>query len=143
MKGLLLLALFVQGGSEPVTLQVRLAVACSSHDATKPVKDPDGAGSICFDRTPFLTEHDVESAEIHHNAAGRPVIFLTFHHDAAMRELQVTLKNINGRVGIALNGRLLSAPRISSASRLLFIDGKFTEERAVAVVNAFNNQLRR
>ncbi len=102
------------------------------------MKDPDDAGTLCLERTPFLTERDVESAQIHRNAAGHPVILLTFRHEAAMRELQVTMKNIGNRVGIVLNGRLLSAPRISAASRLLFVDGNFTQAQAESLVEAFN-----
>ncbi len=143
MKVLLLLALMAPAASERVTLDVRLVVPCTTPNAGRPLKDPDSAGSICLDPTPFLTERDVESAEIHHNTDKSPVIFLTFHHDAAMRELQVTLKNIGGRVAISLNGRLLSALKISGGSRLLFVDGKFTEARTVALVQAFNDQVRR
>ena len=103
------LALFPQSAVTRASLQVRLGSPCSSHDSGRPVKDPDGAGTLCLDRTAFLTERDVESAQIHRNSAGHPVILLTFRHEAAMRELQVTMKNIGNRVGILLNGRLLSA----------------------------------
>jgi preprotein translocase subunit SecD len=135
---------WAQDGKAPrVTLEVRLAVPCASAQAGKPVKDPDGVGSLCLDKTPFLTERDVESAEVHHNSAGHAVVFLTFHTDAARRELQVTLNNVGGRVAIVLNGNLVAAPRISSASRQLFIDGNFTQARAEALVESFNTQARR
>jgi preprotein translocase subunit SecD len=140
VKVLLLLALMADA---PVTLDVRLAAPCTSKTAGKPMKDPDGAGPICLERTPFLTTRDVESAEVHHNAAGHPVVFLVFHSEAAMRELQVTMKNIGNRVGIVLNGRLVSAPKIPGGSRFLFVDGGFTQAQAEAIVNAFNTQGRR
>jgi preprotein translocase subunit SecD len=129
-----------QAGNGQVTLEVRVATPCSSPTAGRPVKDPEGAGTLCLDRTQFLSTRDVESTQIHRNAAGRPVILLTFHSDAAIRELQVTKKNIGNRVGIVLNGRLVSAPRIWAASRLLFIDGNFTQPQAEALVKAFNRQ---
>jgi preprotein translocase subunit SecD len=138
VKALLLLALWAQGGSAAVTLDVRLVMACGSHEAGRPVKDPDDAGSICLARTPLLTTRDVESAEVHHNMAGHPVIFLTFHSEAAMRELQVTLKNVGHRVAIGLNGRLISAPKIPGGSRQLFIDGNFTQAQAEEIVKEFN-----
>ena len=141
MRSLLLLALLA--GTPRVALEVRLVVPCSSHDAGKPVKDPDAASSVCLDRTPFLTDRDVESAEVRRSGSGRVVIFLTFHSDAAMRELQVTLKNVGNRVGIVLNGNLVSAPRISGGSRFLFIDGGFTRAQAEAMVSALNAQARR
>jgi preprotein translocase subunit SecD len=140
MKTLLLLALIADAR---VTLEVRMAAPCTSQTAGRPMKDPDGAGSICLDRTPFLTARDVESAEVHHNAAGHAVVFLTFHSEAAMRELQVTMKNIGNRVGIVLNGRLVSAPKIPGASRFLFIDAGFTQAQAETLVDAFNTQARR
>jgi preprotein translocase subunit SecD len=141
MKALLLLALIAD--ARVVTLEVRLVAPCTSHTAGRPMKDPDGAGSICLDRTPFLATRDVESAEVHHTAAGHPVVFLVFHSDAAMRELQVTMKNIGGRVGIVLNGRLVSAPKIPGGSRFLFIDAGFTQAQAEGIVDAFNTQARR
>ena len=72
-----------------------------------------------------------------------PWYFLDFHSEAAMRELQVTMKNIGNRVGIVLNGRLVSAPKIPGGSRFLFIDAGFTQSQAEAVVDAFNTQARR
>jgi preprotein translocase subunit SecD len=140
MKTLLLLALIADA---PVTLEVRLAAPCTSHTAGRPMRDPDGAGPICLDRTPFLTARDVESAEVHHSGAGHPVVFLTFHSEAAMRELQITMKNIGNRVGIVLNGHLVSAPKIPGGSRFLFIDAGFTQAQAEALVDAFNTQARR
>jgi preprotein translocase subunit SecD len=140
MKALLLLALIA---GERATLEVSLVTPCTGHTAGRPMKDPDGAGSICLDRTPFLTTRDVESAEVHHNAAGHATVFLVFHSDAAMRELQITMKNVGGRVGIVLNGRLVSAPKIPGGSRFLFIDAGFTQAQAAAIVDAFNTQGRR
>jgi preprotein translocase subunit SecD len=140
MKALLLLALMADAR---VTLEVRLAAPCTSKTAGRPMKDPEGGGSICLERMPFLTTRDVESAEVHHNAAGRPVAFLVFHSEAAMRELQVTMKNIGNRVGIVLNGRLVSAPKIPGGSRFLFIDAGYTQAQAEALVNALNSQARR
>jgi preprotein translocase subunit SecD len=140
VRALLLLALIADA---QVTLEVRMAAPCTSKTAGRPMKDPDGSGSICLERTPFLTTRDVESAEVHHNAAGHPVVFLVFHSEAAMRELQVTMKNIGGRVGIVLNGKLVSAPKIPGGSRFLFIDAGFTQAQAEAIVDAFNTQARR
>ena len=73
-------------GNQPVALEVRLVVPCSIPHSGKPVKDPNGAGQICLDRTAFLTTADIESAEVRHNSAGNAVVFLIFHNDAAMRE---------------------------------------------------------
>lgn len=128
---------------ERVTLDVRIVVPCKGPHAGQPVKDPDGAGTICLDKEPFLTTADIESAEVRHNSANRPTVFLTFHNEAAMRELQVTLKNRGKRVALGVDGQVVAAPVISSGSRFLFIDGNFTQARAEAIVKSFNAQILR
>lgn len=135
---LILLAMFA--ANPPVTLEVRLVVPCSTAHFGQPVKDPDGAGQICLDRNAFLTTSDVETAEVRRNSAGHNTVFVTFHHDAAMRELQVTLKNTGHRVAILVDGRPVTAPTISSGSRFLFIDGNFTHDRAEEIAHGLNMQ---
>lgn len=122
------------------TLDVRLVAPCKGPHLGQPVKDPDGAGTICLDKEPFLTTIDIESAEVRHNSAGHATVFLTFHPPAATRELQVTLKNRGKRVAIAVDGQVVAAPTISSGSRFLFIDGNFTQARAESIVKSFNAQ---
>lgn len=124
------------GNPASVTLSVHLVVACSA-DARVKVK-PDGAE--CLDPTPFLTQQDVQSAEIQKNSKGSPIIFLTFHNDAAVRELQITRKNIGKPVAIVLNGRVVAAPVVSGASRFLYIAADFKQEQAATLVAALNRQ---
>lgn len=126
------------GGRPPVTLAVHLVVPCGSPEAGTPVKSLIG---LCLDKKPFLTEADVEAAEVHPGSGGRHLVLLTFHHEAAMRELQVTLKNIGNRVAIVLDGRLLGAPTITSGSRLLYLEGGFSQQQAEDIVGAFNRLL--
>jgi preprotein translocase subunit SecD len=122
----------------PVTLAVHLLVACSAPGAGQPVRLPGVEASRCLDHTPFLTQNDVASAEIHTNSKGRPTVFLTFRDEAAVRELDITRRNVGNRVGIVVNGRIVSAPEVVSSSRLLYIDGNYTEKDAQALVAAFN-----
>lgn len=133
-----LLWLAMWAGNQVPALEARLVVPCSTPHAGKPAKDPSGAGEICLDRTAFLSTIDVESAEPRHNSAGHWVVFLSFHNDAAVRELQVTLHNIGHRVAILLDGQVIGAPTISSGSRFLFLDGGFTQARAEEIATAFN-----
>jgi preprotein translocase subunit SecD len=138
---ILLLALLLQGASaRPVTLAVELVTACS---ASANVKVKTAAGTQCLDARPFLTERDVESAELQKNAAGHPVIFLTFRNEAAMRELQITRHNIGKPVAILLNGRVVAAPTIAAASRLLYIELDVKPDQAAAMVAALNQQAQR
>jgi len=125
----------------PVTLKVHLLVACGTAGAGAQVKVQGQAAPLCLDGSPFLTQNDVQSAEIQHGSAGRTLVFLTFHDNAAIRELQITRKNIGNHVGIVLNGRVVGTPTISAASRLLYIDDGFTPQQAEAVVAAFNRKL--
>ena len=125
---------------KPVALSVHLLVPC---DKASLVKVKVAGGTQCLDPKPFLTQDDVESAEIQKNSKGRPVIFLTFHNDAAMRELQITRQNIGNAVAIVLNGKVVFVPTIAAASRFLYIDGDFKQEQATSIVAAFNHQAHR
>jgi len=124
--------------SAPVTLAVHVLAPCPAHGSGQPIKLPGVDSSLCLDGAPFLTEKDVQSAEIHKNSQGRPLVFLTFHEVAAVREMEITRKNIGNRVGIVLNGRTVAAPSIPGASRFLYIDGNYTEKQALDLVTAFN-----
>ena len=121
-----------------VTLAVHILVPCPAGAPASAAKLQTPAGPMCLDRKPFLTQDDVEAAEIQPSSKGNPMVFLTFQKDAAMRELQVTRKNIGNHVGIVLNGRVVGTPLISAASRLLYIDDHYTQPQAEAVVGAFN-----
>lgn len=125
----------------PVRLRVHLIVPCGAPGAGATVKVANAGGPLCLEKQPFLTQADVETAEIQPASSGRTLVFLTFRHDAAMRELQVTMANIGNRVGIVLNGHLMGTPVISAASRLLYIDGGFTRQQAEEIVGAFNRGL--
>ncbi len=130
-----------QGAPKPgVVLAVHILVPCAAGAGAR-VKIPDSPMPLCLDRAPFLTQDDVQSAEIQMSSKGHPRVFLTFRPEAARRELQVTQKNIGNRVGIVLNGRVVSTVTIAAASRLLYIDGDFTRPEADAVVMAFNRYL--
>ena len=120
-----------------VTLAVDLMVSCAGSHTGQPIAVKGSGERLCLDGQPFLTQNDVESAEIHKNAGGQPVVFLTFHQNAAMRELQVTLKNVGNHIAIVLNGRVLSTPTIFAGSRQLYLDGGFTQAQAQALVTAF------
>jgi preprotein translocase subunit SecD len=129
---------FAQGSSgATVTLSVHLVVACSG---VATVKVKTAAGTKCLDPKPFLTQQDVESAELQKNSKGNPIVFLTFHNDAAMRELQITRKNIGNPVAIVLNGRVISAPVVAAASRFLYLAADFKQDQATALAAALNRQ---
>jgi preprotein translocase subunit SecD len=129
---------WAQGGGPPVRLAVHLVISCSAQGAGPAVRSPGVDTPICLDQTPFLTEKDVQGAEMHINSKGHPTVFLTFHDAAAMRELDITRKNVGNRVAILINGRVVSAPAVASSSRLLFIDGNFTEKQAQSLAESFN-----
>ncbi len=130
--------LLAQGAtSQEVTLSVHLVVTCSG---LAKVKVKTTGGTQCLDPQPFLTQTDIESAELQKNSHGNPIIFLTFHNDAAMRELQITRKNIGKPVAILLNGKVISAPVVAAASRFLYLAADFTQDQAASLVAAFNRQ---
>jgi preprotein translocase subunit SecD len=131
-------AALAQGATtKPVTLSVHLLLACSG---VATVKVKVAGGTECLDPKPFLTQQDVQSAELQKNSKGNPVIFLTFHNDAAIRELQVTRGNIGRPVAIVLNGRVVSAPVVAAASRYLYIAADFKQDQAAALAADLNRQ---
>jgi|SRR5271157_345100 len=140
LPGILAIGLAQSAPTPPVTLAVHLLAACSSQGSGRPVRFSGGDAPLCLARAPFLTERDVQSAELRRNSQGRPVIFLTFHEDAAIRELEITRQNIGNRVGILVNGRAAAAPMIAAASRFLYLDAGYTASQAQALVAAFNRQ---
>jgi preprotein translocase subunit SecD len=140
LPGLLAIGLAQSVPTPPVTLAVHVLVGCSSQGAGRPAGVAGVDASLCLARAPFLTHKDVQSAELRQNSKGRPVIFLTFHEDAAVRELEITRKNLGNRVGIVVNGRVAAAPAIAAASRFLYIDGGYTAKQAEALVAALNRQ---
>lgn len=125
-------AAFAQNGRK-TTLRVFVVVPC-------------GRGAIqkveggCLDKQPFLTQTDVEYAEVHKGSKGQPVVFVTFSHEAAVRELNVTKQNIGNRVAIQVNGRVVATPVVAGASRQLFIEGGFTEEEAARLAAGLNRK---
>jgi len=123
--------------SKPVTLSVHLLVPCGGAATTK-VKT--AVGTRCLDPKPFLTEADVQSAETQKNSKGNPTIFLTFHNESAMRELQITRQNIGNPVAIVLNGRVVASPVIAAASRFLYIASDFKPEQCASIVAGLNRQ---
>ena len=120
-----------------VTLAVELMVPCSEPHPGQPIAVKDSRQPLCLDGQPFLTERDVESAEVRPNSAGQSVVFLTFHEIAARRELQVTLRNVGSHIAIVLNGRVIATPTVSAGSRVLYLDGGFTHAQAMAIATAF------
>ena len=124
-------AAFAQSARK-ATLRVFVVVPCGSRAAQK-------VEGGCLDKQPFLTQADVEYAEVHKGSKGQPIVFVTFRHDAAVRELNVTKQNIGNRVAIQVNGRIVATPLIPGASRQLFIEGGFTEAEAERVAAGLNS----
>jgi len=131
----LLLLAAAPGWAQPApktSLRVYLVVSCSDADAGRRV------AADCLEKKPFLTQTDVQSAEVQKNRKGQPVVFITFHPDAAVRELNVTLKNIGNRVAIVVDGKVVSTPVIASGSRQLYIEGAYTEKQAEEIAAGLN-----
>lgn len=128
-----------QGASPaPVTLAVHVLVPCSAPGAGQPVRFPGVDAALCLDGAPFLTHKDVRSAELRQNSQGHPVVFLTLHEDAAIRELEITRKNIGHRVALVVSGRIVAAPTVMAASRFVYIAANYTAKQAQELVDAFN-----
>jgi preprotein translocase subunit SecD len=130
---------FAQSASPaPVTFAVHVLVPCSTPGAGQPVRFAGVDAALCLDGTPFLTQKDVRSAELRQNSQGHPVVFLTLRESAAIRELEVTRKNIGHRVGILVNGQVVAVPTVMASSRFVYIAANYTAKQAQELVDAFN-----
>lgn len=127
----LVLAAAAAAFAQTASLRVYIVKACSAGTGQR-------VTGGCLDKKPFLTQADIQSAEVHRNSKSQATVFVTFRHDAAVRELNVTHQNIGNRVAILVNGRVVATPVIAAASRQLFIEAGFTEKEAESIAAGLN-----
>ena len=93
-------------------------------------------------KKPELTGDSIRSAVVIHDAVGQPEIDFTLTSDGAEIFSDVTSKHLKERLGIVLDGQLISAPTIQSEIGANGqITGHFTEEEAQGLASALNNPL--
>lgn len=103
------------------------------------------------EKTVLMDQDDLQSARVvtsspsTSNVPGRPEIEVTFTPKGRKRFAEVTRHNINKRLAILINGRIISAPVIRSeiSGGTALISGNFTEAEASELSNKINQALKR
>jgi preprotein translocase subunit SecD len=140
-----LLAIFsvccsVGTGSAQVTFALRMVVPCDARNASLPMNVEGEGGKFCMQQEAIVDQADVKLAEVASEPNG-PRVRLTLTDAGSRKLLDTTRKNIGNRIGVVLNGRLLSAPIVRAPiSNGIPISGHFTEQERNDIVAAFNRQ---
>jgi hypothetical protein len=104
-----------------------------------------GAGQTewhSLETQPLLDDTALRSAAVGNDGNGKPQIELSFTAAAARRFSDITARSIGKRIGILIDGRLVSAPIIRAAitGGTAVISGNFTSREAAAFVTSVNSE---
>ena len=125
-----LYALHCARGPEPMAVEFRLARTEPGEGLTEMTFDPTGE-KFYLDDEVLIDNRDIAAAAAT-EWQGEHVIELTFTEPGKEKLARVTGQNVTERMGMVVDGRLLSAPRINAAitqGRAIII-GALTEEEA-------------
>jgi preprotein translocase subunit SecD len=109
-------------------MSVQLVADCGSRHAGEPMRVIGDAGSTqyCLDKTTLVDQNDIVSGEMKPNPHYRPYILLTLTPEAGQRFREVTGKNVNNRVGIVVNGRLVEIAILQAPVDQVYLSGSLT-----------------
>jgi TonB family protein len=138
VAGLILFAASTMSGQSNLTLGIYPTVRCDSPVASAPMRLDNLSAPICLEPTPILTETELTSAAASYGRDGKPTVELTLSGSAAQRFHDFTSRSIGLKVGVVLNGRLVSVAMIAAPTAALSLQG-LTPDQANAAVNAFRN----
>jgi preprotein translocase subunit SecD len=115
---------------EGVTVEFRLAQPEPAEGLTLVVLAASGESFYLHDEV-LLSNADIECASPG-SWDGRPTVALTFTEAGREKFAQLTEENVGGRVGILLDGELVTAPVIRAPiyEGKAVINGNFTEQEA-------------
>jgi preprotein translocase subunit SecD len=92
-------------------------------------------------RVPEMTDENISYATPEKTGEGRFQVLIHFNKAGAEQFAEVTAANVNRQLGIVLDGKLYSAPRIMDriSSGAAVITGNFTQREAIELSNVFTN----
>ncbi len=99
--------------------------------------------TVLMDQNDLQTSTVVTSSPATSNVPGRPEIEVIFTPKGRTRLTEITRHNLNKRLAIIIDGRLMSAPVIKSeiSGGKAMISGDFTAQEATALSNLINSAL--
>ena len=134
---------------EPITVQFRLVDESPESNAPKmnikyrlvnespgsnipkyKIKEAEEIVHLCVN--PVLDQTDITSASVREGVAGDYIIPIALTPEASKKLSEITANNIGRRVGIVVDGELLSAPVIKEriSDGIVVIFGNFTAQEA-------------
>ena len=138
---IILLALLPCAQQSGVTVEFRLAETEPAEGLTLIVCTASGESFYLHDEV-LLSNADIESASPG-SWEGRPTVALIFTEDGREKFARLTGDNIGGRVGILVDGELVTAPVIRAPilEGKAVINGDFTEEEAKRIAAGIVRQV--
>jgi len=138
MAGILACSLILGGcASHPKALSVHLADYGEKPNRLR-VDMEGGEAPLYAETRAVLDDHDFRSVSLDEDELGLPVLRLCFSPNGRERYNSMAQQNLHRFLVFLVDGKLLIAPRIESASaqECLGIDGAVTPEQAAALKRA-------
>lgn len=127
---------------QPVTLQVRFLESSPADSLTEMTMTVWGGHRTFYARPHvILDQRDVGGARVSEEQ-GRPAVELVFVGDAQKKLFDITRSNIGKRLGIVINGHLITAPVIRAPieSGLLVVSGHISERDAEHIADGLSGK---
>jgi len=130
----------------PISLGIFEVIDCKA-SGMAPMSLKGATEKYCLAPKPVVDETDIKLAQAIRDQSGKPRLQLYFSLKTGQRMREVTeriyaehlRRNDQGRMGLVIDGRLVSAPALSGViSDSLVIDGAFSWEDAVQIADSLN-----
>jgi len=125
-----------------LTIRIYLIVPCESKSASKQRIKANlrTDREYCMERTPTISQNDVQSAELLKHVDHPPAVGLMLYPAAAQRMLNATTKNIGGHMAVVVNGRVVSVPMIAAPFARAVIEGDLSQAQADDIVQTLSQR---
>jgi bla regulator protein BlaR1 len=131
----------INKAATPNDLQIRLVAEPDDQSETDELPDPGSNKPLRLLKPVLLDGRDV--ARAYPSTGHEPAVGIDLTDEGGKKLKKITSENINHRLAIIVNGKVLSAPTIRSTiakSLIITAGGKgFTPEQVEAMVNTINN----
>lgn len=123
--------------AKPISIEFRLVEQDESNAQSMTLKDTGGV--LLISNEIALDKRDIESAGLKPVVRTEYDLVLTLSKQGSEKMFDLTKNNIGKRLGILVNGELVSAPVILSAlAKHVRINGNYSERDALEILNGIN-----
>jgi len=129
-------------GPGGASMQFRLVAETNTTETADAFADPNGGSNKLRVLRPVILDETAIASAVVTNTAQGPVIEVTFTAAGGKRFAEITGANINHRLAMVFDGKLLSAPMIrdSITGGHAQVTGNFTAAEAETIVQALNSR---